>query len=234
MKGCPLFLPMAFLTYVTAAELSGNETGMGVETRRAEAMGKPMEKFRTLEGKIYREVVITKIDAGGVSFTHADGVARLRHDDLSPGQRKYFGIDLETAAEMYRNEAAQRAAYEKKVAVREEERRVEAQQEAADLKEMRRLEAEIAASLASISEADGTADDVEKIPAIPTIRRVDTPFRNTRRYGSYGRSNSNYGYGYSAYIPTYHHRHVNYGSGFRGGYRYGGHGGYGARIVIRR
>lgn len=75
-----------------------------------------------MEGRIYREVVITKISAGGVSFKYADGAARLRFDELSPGQRKYFGIEEEEAAEVYRKEAERRAAYEKLVEDRTEER----------------------------------------------------------------------------------------------------------------
>ena len=173
-----------------------------VESRRAEALGKPMESFRTMEGRIYRDVVITRISAGGVSFKHADGAARLRFEELSPGQRKYFGIEEEEAAEVYRKEAERRAAYEMLVEERTEERRVLAEKEAAEREEAWRV-----AMAAAAAERAKAADETSAtIPFYPTIKRVDTQIRRTRSYGSYGSYYGGYyGYSlYSSYRPSHH------------------------------
>lgn len=174
-----------------------------VETRRAEALGKPMETFRTMEGRTYRDVVFTKIDGGGVSFKHADGAARLRFDELSPGQRKYFGLDEKTAAEVYRKEAERRAAYEKLVEIRTEERRVRAEKEATEREEARQN----AMAAAAEEFAKAVVEPTATIPPYPTIKRVDTRVRRSRSYGSsyspfYG---GYYGYSpYSSYRPSHY------------------------------
>ena len=190
-----------------------------VETRRAEALGKPMETFRTLEGRVYEDVVITKINAGGVSFKHADGAARLRFDELSPGQRKYFGIDEETAAEVYRKEAEQRAAYEALVAERAEERRAISEKKAEEREEAWRIAMAEAAAERAI-----TADPIPSatIPDRPTIQRVDSRVHRSRSYRS---GNVYYGgfYGYSGYQPSFHR-----------GYRHGGYHCATPSIIIRR
>lgn len=164
-----------------------------VESRRAEAMGKPMETFRTMEGRIYRDVVITKINAGGVSFNHADGAARLRFADLSPEQRSRFGINGEDAAAVYAREARARDAYETEVEEREKARRELAEKEAA----------EVRATAAATKPA-------ETIPPYPTIKRVDSGRRHSNRYSSYGSYYAGFGYAYP----------VRYGSS--PAFRYGG------------
>ncbi len=186
--------------FILLAGLGLSMAAADVETRRAEALGKPMKTFRTLEGRTYRDVVITKINAGGVSFKHEDGTARLRFDELSPGQRKYFGIEGETAAEVYRTEAERRAAYEKLVEKREEERRVLAEKEAAEREEAWQLAMESAAA----ERAKAAAEPAVTIPPRPTIQRVDTRVRRSRSYGS---SYGGYGYGYPV--------HYSYGPSFR-------------------
>lgn len=193
-----------------------------VETRRAEALGKPMETFRTMEGRIYQDVVITRINAGGVSFKHADGAARLRFDELSPGQRKYFGLDEETAAEVYRKEAERREAYEKLVAKRTEERLLRAENETAERQEAKQIAMAAAAAQIAKSADEPTAT----IPLRPTIQRVDIRVRRSRSYGSsyspfYG---GYYGYSpYSSYRPSY-----------RGGFRSGSYYCPTPSIIIRR
>jgi len=174
-----------------------------VETRRAEALGKPMETFRTMEGRIYRDVLITKIDGGGVSFKHADGAARLRFYELSPGQRKYFGLDEENALEVYRKEEERRAAYEKLVEIRTEERRVRAEKDATEREESRQD------AMAAVAEelAKAVVEPTAAIPPYPTIKRVDTRVRRSRSYGSSYRPfyGGYYGYSpYSSYRPSHH------------------------------
>jgi hypothetical protein len=136
-----------------------------VESRRAEASGKLMQALVTMEGRTYRNAVITRINAGGVSFKHADGAARLRFDELSPEQRASFGIDEETAAEVYRKEAERRAA--------------------------QRLAMEKAAEERAVAAANKPA---ETIPPYPTIKRVDSGRSNPSRHSSYRSYYSGYGY----------------------------------------
>ena len=152
-----------------------------VESRRAEALGSFMKTFRTLEGKTYSEVVITRVNDGGVSFNHADGAVRLRFSDLSPDQQKYFGITKEAAARTYEKENARQAAYEIAVAERNEKFRAAAEKKAAEFEELRRLEPIAAA------EVDSSEKSVGTIPPYPTLQRVDTRPRRFRTYGSYGR-----------------------------------------------
>jgi len=182
-----------------------------VETRRAEALGKPMETFRTMEGRTYRDVLITKIDGGGVSFKHADGVARLRFDELSPGQRKYFGLDEETAVEIYRKEAERRAAYEKLVEIRTEERRVRAEKEATEREEARQN----AMAAAAEESAKAVVEPAATIPPYPTIKRVDTRVRRSRSHGS---SYSPFYGGYHGYSPYSSYRSSYYSGWHPGSY----------------
>jgi hypothetical protein len=198
---------MRFSQLILLAALGISVAWGDVESRRAEASGKLMQAFVTMEGRTYRNAVITKIDAGGVSFKHEDGVARLRFDELSPEQRASFGINEETAAEVYRKEAARRAAYERLVEKRSEERRVLAEKEAGQRAEVQRLAMEKAAEERAVAAANKPA---ETIPPYPTIKRVDSGRSNPSRYLSH---RSYYlGYGYPIrynYSPT-----LRYGGGY--------------------
>ncbi len=161
-----------------------------------------------MEGRVYQDVVFTKISAGGVSFKHSDGAGRLRFDELSPAQRKYFGLEEEAAVEVYQKEAERRAAYERLVEKRAEERRIMVEKEAVKREEARQVAMELAATEA----AKAPAEPAAKIPLYPTIKRVDT--RRVYRSRSYGGYTPFYrqSYGYSPY------------SNYRPGYRqsYGG------------
>lgn len=203
---CGLALGAGELTLVVSE--SGQAAG-SVAERRAVAMGSKLERFETMKGRVYQDVMITEINDGGISFSHADGVVRLRFDDLSPEQSRYFGINEATAAEFYRREREAMVAYEKQVEEREAARKKAAEQEA----------------LARFIAAEEAAEEAEtvvvrSIPALPEVKRVDSINFSGRRYSSHG-----YSYGY----PSYYH------SGFypryrsSGGYyfgRSGGHCGY--------
>lgn len=192
-----------------------------VELRRMDSLGKSLDSFKTVGGRTYQDVTITKINAGGLSLRHSEGTVRLRFEDLSTGQRKYFGIEEEAAKKIYQREAARRAAYEGLVEKREEERRVRVKEEAEERKEERRLE--MAAIAAERAKAIAVTP-VATIPPRPTIIRVDTRARRSRSYhgSSYG---GFYGYSsYSSYRPHY-----------RGGFRNGGFRCYSRpSVVIRR
>lgn len=179
----------------------------GVEERRAEAMGQRLERFETMAGRVYRDVWITKITEAGISFSHAAGAARLRFEDLSPEQRRYFGINRKDAAEVYAREMKARLAYEKQVEEKEKTRREQAAKEAAKRAELERL----AMEKAEKNRAASASEPAETIPLYPTIKRVDSGGRRySSRYSSYGSYYGGYGYRYP----------VRYN--YRPAFRYGG------------
>lgn len=90
-----------------------------VETRRAEEVGKTYKEYKAATGRVYQDVTITAINAGGISLTHADGTARLRFEHLTPEQREKFGITQNAAAEIYAAEQKAKAAQEAKLAEQE-------------------------------------------------------------------------------------------------------------------
>lgn len=156
-----------------------------------------MAKFETNAGRVYRNVKFTKITDGGISFTHADGTARLRYEDLSTSQREFYGITKEDAEAVYKRETTIRIAYEQKVAEREKLRNFIAEKEA----ETRRLEAEVARAERALAELSRPVPMTEAIPQVPTILRVDSGRRPSRsRYVSY---NTYEGYG-GTYFGNYY------------------------------
>lgn len=202
----PLLLLIFSASWVCAAEPAPDtsQTPASVEERRAAALSKRMERFETMKGRIYEDVRITAIDAGGVSLSHSAGTARLRYDDLSPQQRRYFGLDEAAAAEVYRKERAARAAYEKRVEERKIARR-EAMEKAHEEERLAAEQAEKERAERALAAAGRELTASEKIPSQPTIQRVDTDWfrhRSSRRYSPYW---NNYGY-YGNYYGSGHYR----------------------------
>lgn len=180
-------------------------------------MGSKLERFETMKGRVYQDVMITEINDGGISFSHADGVARLRFDDLSPEQSRYFGINEATAAEFYRREREAMLAYEKQVEEREAARKKAAGQEAL----ARFIAAEEAAEEAAKVRAERAETVVVRsIPALPEVKRVDSINFPGRRHTSHG-----FSYGYPSYYHSgFYPRYRSYGGHYFG--RSGGHCGY--------
>ena len=197
---CAFFLILCSLCASWAAATSeglipGSQQSESIEERRAEAMGKRLDQFVTMAGRVYRDVKITKISDGGISFFHEDGAARLRFGDLTPEQRRYFGIEVEDAAAVYAWERKARAAYEKEVEEREKIRSELAAKEAAERAKAQRLAYEKAEKAREIAAA---ALPAETIPTHPTIKRVDSGHRYSSRYSSY----SSYYPGHTYYQPV--------------------------------
>lgn len=191
---------------VTGLFPEGSRAAGDADDRRAEAMGKRLDEFKTMAGRLYRDVRITKISDGGISFRHADGAAWLGYDDLSPEQRRYFGITAEDAAAVYAREMRAREAYERKVEEREKARRELAEKEAAERAEAWRLAIEKAAEERKIAAA---AEPAGIIPPHPTIKRVDSGLRRSSGSSSYARYYyGGVGYGYPvrySYRPSFRH-----------------------------
>lgn len=81
--------------------------------RRAQALGKTFDTFETSDGRVYKNVIITEIGDGGVSFRHKVGTTRLRFDDLDQIRQEFFGLDADLARIALAKEDAQRAAYDR-------------------------------------------------------------------------------------------------------------------------
>ncbi len=181
-----------------------------IEKRRAEETGKKYKEFETVSGRIYRDVTITKISDAGISITHTDGLARLRFEQLTPEQRKDFGITKEGASAIYAEEMKAQAAYEAKVEAQQKE-----QQKAKD-----ELLAKQTAALLEVEKAvrpqkiiSSKIESTLEIPTYPVIRGSNNAvLYGTRRYSP---SSTNYynngGYAYPAgsgyYSPTHHHHY---------------------------
>jgi len=207
-----ILLTSLTLCCVNAAEIfpGGKGVSGNVEERRASATGKKMDSFRTMAGRAYRDVMITEITDGGISFTHEDGAARLRFENLNPEQRRYFGIEEDDAQAVYGKERMERIAYEAKVEQREEERRELAEKKAAERAEARR----VAFGKAEKAEAERTvaaaSQPAAEIPLRPTIKRVDSGGRSSRRHSSH---NTSYG-GYSYPVRHYYSPVFRYGGSY--------------------
>lgn len=197
------FLSIGFIfsCQLLVAETQANS----IEQRRAAASGREMKNFNAASGKVYRDVVITRIDDGGISFRHATGTARLRYADLTPSQRERFGIDPADALATYKLEASLRDKYEKAVEKKEQQRAAEANE-----KYKAKLEAEKAARLALEQQQLSTP-----IPSNPPVKlsqamipQKSVTYR-TRSHRTY--SNDEY---YPNYRPYCSPRNYRYGYGF--------------------
>lgn len=73
------------------------------------------EKITTLTGKTYRQCEIVRVYPDGISFTHANGAAKVLFSDLSQEWRQRLGYDPAKAAAYQREqEALRRVAVEKR------------------------------------------------------------------------------------------------------------------------
>jgi hypothetical protein len=53
----------------------------------------------TADGKVYKDVIVTSVDALGIKITHSSGFARLSFDVLSDDLKERFGYDKTRAAD---------------------------------------------------------------------------------------------------------------------------------------
>ncbi len=181
-----------------------------VEKRRAEETGKKYKEYVTVSGRVYRDVTITEITDAGVSITHADGLSRLRFEQLTPEQRKDFGITKEGAAAVYTEEMKVQAAYEAKVEAQQKEQQ-NAKDELLAKQTAALLEAEKAVRPQKI--ISSKIESTLEIPTYPVIRGSgNAVLYGTRRYTPSSTNyyyNGGYGYpaGYGYYSPTHHHHY---------------------------
>lgn len=208
---------MKVQNYLSAAillfsQLSFAETQKSsIEERRATAMGAELDSFSGVDGKIYREVVITRIDDGGISIRHATGTARLRYADLTSSQKEQFGIDPADALATYRLEATVRNEYEQAVAEKEKKRATEANE-----RYRARLEAEKAAQIA-LEQQQLSAP----IPSDPPVKYSQAliPQKSTSYRRHFRGNYSNFGFFPQYRFQRFHRPARSYGQRYGFSYR---------------
>lgn len=180
-----------------------------VETRRNDEIGKRYEQYQSSSGRVYRETRITKITDAGVSFIHAEGVARLGFDDLSPEQRTDFGITKEGAARFNAQEMKFTESYVAKAEEQQKAKRLIYAKFMAGLLEARRLATW--KELKEKNEMVATIESSGEIPSFPSVSHSDGGFYETRRHSHYRSRYQNRGnYAYPAsygYYPRYYRSH---------------------------
>ena len=81
----------------------------------------PIAKITTLRGKTFRQCEIVSVHPDGVSFTHANGAAKVLFSDLSKDWRSKLGYNADKASAYQKELADKRHANEAAKAKREQE-----------------------------------------------------------------------------------------------------------------
>ena len=118
----------------------------------------PIDQITTLHHKIYRQCEVVRVHPDGVSFTHANGAAKILFTDLPEAWRTRFGYN-----------PAKAAAYE--CVINERRQQIAAQRSRRDA-ELRRAMAEAAQmarnrQLILEAQADAEGQAIAKSPVIP-------------------------------------------------------------------
>ncbi|SKA96953.1 hypothetical protein SAMN02745166_02504 [Prosthecobacter debontii] len=156
----------------------------------------PLEEITTLTGKTYRQCEIVKVYPDGVSFTHADGAAKVLFTDLSQEWRERLGYDPAKAA-AYELEQAERR--EKQAEARREldrqqtEAMLLAQQ--IELARLRGIEAQARSQQLAVAKAP-----LPNPPLVPVLPELGATFDSSDYRGvGYRDSNIENAYGYGGY-----------------------------------
>ncbi|MFD0895557.1 hypothetical protein KBB96_19515 [Luteolibacter ambystomatis] len=78
---------------------------------RNEGKGLTYAQLKTLSGKVYQTVVVSKVDAVGMNIQHQDGTARVEFENLPPEIGEHFQYDPNEKKEAINSERDQSAAY---------------------------------------------------------------------------------------------------------------------------
>lgn len=183
-----------------------------------------IDKITTLLGKTYRQCEIVKIHPDGVSFTHANGAAKVLFTDLSTEWRTRLGYDA-AKAEAYQRELEQRRQDQAEIRRKQDEQQTAALQMAQqiELARLRGIEAQARAAVQAAAESP--ALETNLVPVLPELGAVHNSrdFRNAGyrdRWegfypGYFGYGGFNY-IGYPGYYCTPSHGHHYIGGGVRG------------------
>lgn len=133
--------------------------------------------------------MVSRIDDLGVTLQHAHGSARLRFDDLAPGEQAFFGLDPEFAAVALAEERENLVAYDRRLNL---EMQAIRQDEKAALAE-RKAEENRSASRLAIAQASARAASVSSSPLSSSFGRLgQTSRRSYSTYYSYRRPTTRY------------------------------------------
>ncbi|MBB5036515.1 hypothetical protein [Prosthecobacter dejongeii] len=172
----------------------------------ASAQAETLEKISTLRGKTYRQCEIVKVHPDGVSFTHANGAAKILFTDLSQEWRTRLGYDP-AKAKAYQRDQEERRLAQAALRRQQEEARGEAllMAQQIELARLRGIEVQARAELEAAAKAPPPNP-----PLVPEVTPLGAVFdsRDYRGVGYRDRS-PGYGYGYGYGYPYY--------SGYLGG-----------------
>lgn len=191
----------------------------------------PVQEISTLTGKTYRQCEIVKVHPDGVSFTHANGAAKVLFTDLSAEWRTRLGYDP-VKAKAYQREQEERRQQQAEVRRKHEQERGEALllAQQIELARLRGIEVQARAAQEAAAKASPLEDPV--VPVVSQLGAVHDSrdfrgagyrdrFYNVGYYPAYsGYGYPGYGYGYSYPLcgPYYHggHSHLHLGGSLRG------------------
>lgn len=172
----------------------------------ASAQAETLEKISTLRGKTYRQCEIVKVHPDGVSFTHANGAAKILFTDLSQEWRTRLGYDP-AKAKAYQRDQEERRLAQAALRRQQEEARGEAllMAQQIELARLRGIEVQARAELEAAAKAPSPNP-----PIVPEVVPLGAVFdsRDYRGVGYRDRA-PGYGYGYGYGYPYY--------SGYLGG-----------------
>lgn len=167
----------------------------------------PLAEITTLTGKTYRQCEIVKVHPDGVSFTHANGAAKVLFTDLSATWRERLGYDP-VKAKAYQREQEERRQQQAETRRKHEEERGQAllQAQQIELARLRGIEAQARAAQMV------AAQNPPVEPAVPVVAPLGATF-DSRDYRGVGYRDRSYDFGYGAgYYPGW------YGGGYSYGY----------------
>jgi peptidoglycan hydrolase CwlO-like protein len=118
---------------------------------RGAAAGLKYDELKTASGKTYRQVVVKKVDAVGMSFQHESGTGRADFEDLSDEVRDYFQYDAKQKELAQQQENLARTQHVQEVNVAQTQAAKQQQEQAAREKEA--LRQKNRAELASLKNA---------------------------------------------------------------------------------
>lgn len=95
------------------------------ESARRAAVGSKMDVLETMDGRSYRNVVIRKASAIGISIRHSSGVTRLPFENLPHAMRERFHYDPKEKDKALVREQKQQRANAKRFAAEEQSMREE-------------------------------------------------------------------------------------------------------------
>ncbi|MEN3944086.1 hypothetical protein WJU23_22480 [Prosthecobacter sp. SYSU 5D2] len=187
----------------------------------------PIARISTLTGKTYTQCKIVKVHPDGVSFTHANGAAKVLFTDLSQEWRNRLGYDPEEAAS-YQYEQELRRKELAAIRREQDEQRTEALLMAQQIELARLRGEEILARAALEAAAKAPPPNPSIVPEVPALGAVF----DSRDYRGAGYRDRAWGFpGYLGYgfggfglggypvfrhCPPYHGSHHHFGSSIRG------------------